>query len=86
MFLLPHLLPVGYDELAWTNDKGRKNPATVNIKGYSPRILVKNIDGGHELVVTDRAGSKTIQVMDGVDGEQENHFPDLGRPQLGRAE
>ena len=53
--------------LSWTNDKGRENPATVNIKGYSPRILVRDIDGGHELIITDLVESKTIQVMDGVD-------------------
>ena len=53
--------------LSWTNDKGRENPATVNIKGYSPRILVRDIDGGHELTITDLVESKTVQVMDGVD-------------------
>ena len=53
--------------LSWTNDKGRENPATVNIKGYSPRILVRDIDGGHELIITDLVESKTVQVMDGVD-------------------
>ena len=54
--------------LSWTNDKGRKNPATVNIKGYSPRILVKNVDGGHRLTITDNVESQTVDVMNGTDG------------------
>ena len=54
--------------LSWTNDKGRKNPATVNVKGYSPRILVKNIDGGHRLTITDNVESQTVDVMNGTDG------------------
>lgn len=51
--------------LSWTNDKGRENPATVNIHGYSPAILVREIDGGKELVITDYRGSQTVQILDG---------------------
>ena len=54
--------------LSWTNDKGHDNPATVNIKGYSPAILVREIEGGRELIITDSRQSQTIDVMDGVDG------------------
>lgn len=54
--------------LSWTNDKGRTNPATVNIKGYSPTILVREIEGGKQLIITDSRQSQTIDVMDGVDG------------------
>lgn len=54
--------------LSWTNDKGRENPATVNVKGYSPAILVRTIDGGHRLVITDSRQSQTVDVMDGTDG------------------
>lgn len=54
--------------LSWTNDKGRTNPATVNIKGYSPTILVREIEGGRQLIITDSRQSQTIDVMDGVDG------------------
>ena len=54
--------------LSWTNDKGRDNPATVNIKGYSPTILVREIEGGRQLIITDSRQSQTIDVMDGVDG------------------
>lgn len=54
--------------LSWTNDKGRNNPATVNIKGYSPTILVREIEGGRQLIITDSRQSQTVNVMDGVDG------------------
>lgn len=56
--------------LSWTNDKGRDNPATVNIKGYSPRIIVKEmVDGGYQLVITDYSGSQTVDVLNGKDGK-----------------
>lgn len=54
--------------LSWTNDKGRTNPDTVNIKGYSPSILVREIEGGRQLIITDSRQSQTIDVMDGEDG------------------
>lgn len=54
--------------LSWTNDKGRTNPATVNIKGYSPSILVREIEGGRQLIITDSRQSQTITILDGVDG------------------
>lgn len=54
--------------LSWTNDKGHDNPATVNIKGYSPAILVREIEGGHQFIITDSRQSQTVDVMDGTDG------------------
>ena len=54
--------------LSWTNDKGRVNPATKNIKGYSPRILVRDVDNGKELIITDYSGSQTITILNGTDG------------------
>lgn len=54
--------------LSWTNDKGRANPATKNIKGYSPKIIVKEITGGKQLVITDYSGSQTVDILDGTDG------------------
>lgn len=36
--------------------------------GYSPAILVREVEGGHQLVITDYQGSKTVDVMDGEDG------------------
>lgn len=54
--------------LSWTNDKGRENPATKNIKGYSPKIIVKEITGGKQLVITDYSGSQTVDILDGTDG------------------
>ena len=54
--------------LSWTNNRNLENPATVNIKGYSPVILVRDIEGGHQLVITDNRQSQTVDVMDGTDG------------------
>lgn len=54
--------------LSWTNDKGRENPVTKNIKGYSPKIIVKEITGGKQLVITDYSGSQTVDILDGTDG------------------
>ncbi len=34
--------------------------------GYSPRILVRDVDDGHELIITDTSGSQTVPVTDGV--------------------
>lgn len=54
--------------LSWTNDRDRENPQTVNIKGYSPAILVREVEGGHQLIITDNRQSQTVDVMDGADG------------------
>lgn len=54
--------------LSWTNDKGRENPVTKNIKGYSPKIIIKEITGGKQLVITDYSGSQTVDILDGADG------------------
>ena len=54
--------------LSWTNDKGRENPATVNIKGYSPSVSVKEIAGGKQLTIIDYNGSKTVDILDGKNG------------------
>ena len=54
--------------LSWTNDRGRTNPTTVNIKGYSPSILVREIEGGRQLIITDNRQSQTVTIMDGTDG------------------
>lgn len=54
--------------LSWTNDKGRENPATVNIKGYSPSVSVKEIAGGKQLIIIDYNGSKTVDILDGTNG------------------
>lgn len=55
--------------LSWTNDKGRENPATKNIKGYSPKIIVKEITGGKQLVITDYSGSQTVKILNGTNGQ-----------------
>ena len=54
--------------LSWTNDKGRENPATVNIKGYSPSVSVKEIAGGKQLIIIDYNGSKTVDILNGTNG------------------
>lgn len=54
--------------LSWTNDRGRVNPATKNIKGYSPSILVRDVADGKELVITDYNGSQTVKILNGTDG------------------
>lgn len=55
--------------LSWTNDKGKVNPPTKNVKGYSPSIAVKEITGGHQLVITDYTGSRTVDVLNGTNGK-----------------
>lgn len=54
--------------LSWTNEAGLPNPDPVNIKGYSPVISVREIEGGRELIITDQSQSQTIQILDGEDG------------------
>lgn len=54
--------------LSWSNNRNLENPATINIKGYSPVILVRDIEGGRQLVITDNRQSQTVDVMDGTDG------------------
>lgn len=56
-------------DLSWTNDRGRPNPATVNIKGnpgVSPTIQVSNIQGGHRVTINDVNGSKYFDVLDTI--------------------
>jgi hypothetical protein len=55
--------------LSWTNDKGRENPATKNIKGYSPKIIVREVADGKELVIIDYSGSQTVKILNGTDGK-----------------
>ena len=66
--------------ISWTNDGGRENPESVDIKGpkgdpgqdgedgVSPTVEVTDITGGHEVRVTDAEGTKTFYVMDGAPG------------------
>ena len=54
--------------LSWTNDKGKDNPATKNIKGYSPKIVVRDVEGGKEFVITDYNGSQTVKILNGTNG------------------
>lgn len=54
-------------DLSWTNDKGFANPETVNIHGFAPKVNVVEIDGGHQVTITDVDGDNTVNIMDGVD-------------------
>ena len=38
--------------------------------GISPIITVKDISGGHTITITDAAGTKTINILDGKEGPQ----------------
>lgn len=56
-------------DLSWTNDKGKVNPPTVNIRGLpgvSPTIQVETITGGHKVTVTDVNGVTSFTVMDTI--------------------
>lgn len=56
-------------DLSWTNDRGRVNPATVNVRGpdgVSPVITVTNIQGGHRITITDINGTQHVDVKDSV--------------------
>lgn len=53
--------------ISWTNDRGRENPETRNIRGpdgISPVIQVTSIQGGHRLTITDINGTQYVDVMD----------------------
>lgn len=56
-------------DLSWTNDRGKANPPTVNIRGLpgvSPTIQVEDIQGGHKVTVIDANGSTSFTVLDTI--------------------
>ena len=53
-------------DLSWTNDRGRENPVTVNVRGQSPTIEVTDIQGGHRVTITDVNGTRSFDVMDTI--------------------
>ena len=56
-------------DLSWTNDRGRDNPATVNVRGpdgVSPKITVTDIQGGHRITITDANGTQYVDVKDTI--------------------
>lgn len=55
--------------LSWTNDKGRPNPATKNVKGYSPTVTTESITGGTKVTITDKSGAKSFIVSNGANGK-----------------
>ena len=58
-------------DLSWTNDRGRENPETVNIRGQSPTIEVTDIQGGHRVTITDVNGTRSFDVLDTIIDETE---------------
>lgn len=58
-------------DLSWTNDQGRENPGTVNIRGQSPTIEVTDIQGGHRVTITDVNGTRSFDVLDTIVDETE---------------
>lgn len=54
--------------LSWTNDKGRPNPATRNVKGYSPTVTTESVTGGTKVTITDKSGAKSFIVSNGANG------------------
>ena len=58
-------------DLSWTNDRGRENPETVNIRGQSPTIVVSDIQGGHRVTITDVNGTSSFDVLDTIVDETE---------------
>ena len=64
---IPSVSTIG--DLSWTNDRGRENPETVNVRGpdgISPVITVTNIQDGHRITITDINGTQHIDVKDSV--------------------
>lgn len=56
-------------DLSWTNDRGKANPPTVNIRGLpgvSPTIQVEDVQGGHKVTITDTNGSTSFTVLDTI--------------------
>lgn len=56
-------------DLSWTNDRGRVNPPSVNVRGpdgISPVIQVTDIQGGHRITITDINGSQYVDVKDTI--------------------
>lgn len=45
------------------------DPGQPGADGYSPTITVTDITGGHRLTITDKNGTRTVDVMDGEDGQ-----------------
>lgn len=46
------------------------NDGTNGKDGVSPTISVEDISGGHRLIIVDATGRRTVDVLNGVDGQQ----------------
>lgn len=47
--------------------------------GVSPTVAVSTITGGHRITITDKNGTKTVDVMDGEDGEPGRGIKSIAR-------
>lgn len=72
--------------LSWTNDRELPNPEPVNIKGekgangkngFSPIVSVEQIEGGNRVNITDKDGTQSFDVMNGVGGGGVTSWNDL---------
>ena len=73
---IPSVSPDGI--ISWENDRELPNPSPVNIKGekgvdgengFSPTVSVEQIEGGNRVSITDKDGTQSFDVMNGVGGE-----------------
>lgn len=56
--------------IKWRDENGvwHEIPALRGGDGFSPVVTVDKIDGGHRVTITDAAGAKGFEVMDGAEG------------------
>lgn len=73
-----------YDNGELTGPQGIKgeqgNDGPAGTDGVSPKVAVTDIAGGHKVTITDAAGPKEFNVMNGQDGEPGEGVPDGGNP------
>lgn len=50
-------------------EEAKQSGAFDGADGFSPAVEVRAIDGGHRITITDKSGTKTVDVMDGEDGD-----------------
>jgi hypothetical protein len=70
----------GEDGKDGTNGKDGAN----GVDGVSPTVSVSTITGGHRITITDKNGTKTVDIMDGSDGADGNDGADGSKGADGR--
>lgn len=57
------------------------SPGKDGADGISPVVAVEDIDGGHRLIITDKNGTRIMDIMDGKDGNDGVHWDNVeGKP------